>query len=413
MKFTIEKNRLAQSLELVSRGLSRQSTLPVLSGVHINATADGVVFETSDLETSVRHQEDALIEEPGAIVAPGKLFFDIVKSLPEAAVELALDSDQLLINCQGAHFRVSTMNPIDFPQFPQVVPSRSVELPTTLLQQMVKRVVRSVSRENNRPVLAGVFFQVEESKLRLVATDSYRLAISTADLTQPGTAQAATSAVKPPANASAGADSVADSKPDVAASSTDAETPATNKPEFATSLEMIIPGLLLEDICRIAGDTASLTIGEAENQIIFRFGSTTFISRKIEGNYPNYEQIIPTQKTVTVTVETEVLLSAVKRVSVVAKNNTPVRFLLHPEVQLLEVRASAQDVGEASESLVAQIDGEGLEMGFNHQYILDGLTAADAKEIVFEAQTPVKPGIFKTLDSSDYFYLTMPVRLDH
>ena len=377
--------------------------MPVLAGVHISAAAAGVIFETSDLETSIRHIEDSLVEETGETVAPGKLFADIIKSLPEAAVSLELDGEQLLISCQETRFKVSTMTPIDFPQFPQAISSRSIELPVSTLKTMVKQVIRAVSRDTGRAVLTGILFRVDQQGIRLVATDSYRLAISRADLQ----AKAAK-----PAAVAAGDQAATDS---FARADSPVATIAANQPGDAGNVadfEMVIAGVLLEEVCRAASSEKWLTVGEAENQTIFKFGSTTFISRKIEGNFPNYEQIIPTQKNVSVVVQTEQLLSAVRRVAVVAKNNSPIRFSLQGDSQVVEVKAQTQDVGEAQESVPAQIDGEGFEIGFNHQYIIDGLAGVDDEEVVFEAQTPVKPGILKSLASHDYFYLTMPVRLE-
>jgi DNA polymerase-3 subunit beta len=393
----------------------------VLAGVFISANDAGVTFETSDLETSVRHVESALIEQAGATVAPGKLFSDIVKSLPEAAVSLELDGEQLFISCQGTQFRVSTLDPVDFPQFPYVAPSSLAQVPVDTLSTMVKRVARAVSRDPGRVVLTGIFLKVGRQGIRMVATDSYRLAISNAAVDPVSNDSGAAAADD---NTGTGSDenpavvenltvaedaSAADNG---AADAFAAPTDATSATSAFADFEMIISGPLLEEVCRAAAHEDRLTIGEAENKIILQFGSTTFISRKIEGNFPNYEQIIPSQKSISATVNTEALLAAVRRVSIVAKNNSPIRFLLHSDAQLIEVRTQSQDIGEANESVPAQIDGEGFEIGFNHQYILDGLTVAGAEELVFEAQTAVKPGIFKTPGNQDYFYLTMPVRLE-
>jgi DNA polymerase-3 subunit beta len=368
MKFTIEKNRLLQSINTVSKGMNSRSTIPIFSGIYIEAASDGVIFETTDLEVSIKHIEEALIEQQGATVAPGKLFGDIIKSLPEAAINLQLDGEQLIISCQESSFTIDTMSPADFPQFPQVITNRSISIETSQLAGMVKKVSKAVSRDISRAILTGVNFKVENNQVQLVATDSYRLAIARSTLSTEDTTQEA--------------------------------------------FELIIPGNVLEEISHLATDEKIIKVGETENQIIFLFGSTTFISRKIEGNYPNYDQIIPNQKNVSVTVETELILNAVRRVSIVAKNSSPIRFILHAHNQTLEIAAQTQEIGAAKESIPAQIDGEEIEIGFNHQYILDGLNAIDSDEIVFEAQTALKPGTFRTLGDDYYFYLTMPVRLE-
>jgi len=370
MKFTMEKERLVHSIRMVSKAMSSHSIIPVLSGIHINAASDGVIFETTDLDISIKHIEDALTEEQGAVVVPGKLFNDIISSLPKEAITLEAHGERLTVSSSDTTFSVATLNAQDFPQFPQIIPTRSVELSTLQLAEMARKVGKAVSRDVSRAILTGVFFEVKDTKLRLAATDSYRLAItSDVILTEP-------------------------------------DAPKSGE------INTIIPGSILEEVCRIATDEKAITIGESDNQIIFQFGSTTFISRKIEGNYPNFEQIVPTQKNVSVVVETELLLNAVRRVSIMAKNASPIKMSLHADTQIIEISAQTPDIGEAVERIPAQIDGEEIEIGFNHQYILDGLSVAGTAELLIEAQTAIKPGIFKTIGTEDYFYLTMPVRLE-
>ena len=370
MRFSIAKDQLSYSIKMVAKALSSNSTIPVLGGIYINAASDGIIFETTDLDISIKHIEDALVEEQGAVVVSGKIFGDIINSLPPEAVYLESQGEKLKISCGSIDFDIAILNPLDFPQFPQIIPTRSLELPSALLADMVKKVGRAVSKDVSRAVLAGIYFEVKDSCLRLAATDSYRLAIT---------------------------------KSPLAAEEAMAQT---------DYIVTIIPGSVLDEVCRLAVDSKKITIGENDNQIIFQFGSTTFISRKIEGNYPNFEQIVPLQKNVSVVVETELLLTAVRRVSIVAKNTSPIRIVLHADTQQIEVSAQTPDIGNAVEKIPAQIDGEEIEIGFNHQYILDGLLVAGNDEIIFEAQTAIKPGIFRSIGNEDYFYLTMPVRLD-
>ncbi|MDR2035817.1 MAG: DNA polymerase III subunit beta [Coriobacteriales bacterium] len=370
MKLTIGKEQLAHSIKMVAKAMSSHSTIPVLSGIHIQAASDGIIFETTDLDISIKHISEALIEEQGATVVPGKIFTDIINSLPEEAITLEGQGEKLTIRCSSTTFDITTLNPLDFPQFPQVIPTRSLEMSTAQLTSMVKKVGKAVSRDVSRAVLTGIYFEVKDTKLRIAATDSYRLAI---------------------------------------AQETIERAPDTPAPEDITT---IIPGSILDEIGRIAAGNNIMKIGESENQIIFQFGSTTFISRKIEGNYPNFEQIVPAQKNVSVVVETELLLTAVRRVSIVARNASPIKIALHADTQLLEISAQTPDVGTAVESIPAQIDGEEIAIGFNHQYILDGLSVAGTDELLFEAQTSIKPGIFRSVGSEDYYYLTMPVRLE-
>jgi DNA polymerase-3 subunit beta len=179
------------------------------------------------------------------------------------------------------------------------------------------------------------------------------------------------------------------------------------------NVNLIVPGDILDEIRRLSSNQEVVTISDSENQIVFVFGDTQFVTRKIEGSYPNYEAIIPTEKNITAVVETALLLEAVKRVSITAQSHTPIRFTLDPAGQLIDVSSKTQDVASAHEKVVAQLDGAALEIGFNHQYIIDGLSVIDTDEVVFEAQTPLKPGILKTVSDEYFFYLTMPVRVDN
>jgi DNA polymerase-3 subunit beta len=231
---------------------------------------------------------------------------------------------------------------------------------------MIKKVVKAVSKDESRMVLTGVLIKMDRESLQFVATDSYRLAISKVKLDTP----------------------------------------------IEETIELIAPGDVLDEIRRLITAQSDITISDSENQIIFAFGETTFITRKIEGSYPNYEAIIPTEKNMTAVIETASLLNAVRRASITAQLHTPLRFSFDPDAQLISVSSKTQDVASAYEQVIAQIDGAPLEIGFNHQYIIDGLSAVDTEELYFEAQAPLKPGILKTVGEEYFFYLTMPVRID-
>jgi len=367
MRLTIEKGQLQQSLTIISKGMSSRSTLPILSGIFIETSEGSLIFRTTDLEISIQHSVAALIERDGATVVPGKLFSDIIKSLPEAAVVLDLREDNLTISCMDSVFVVHTLNPMDFPQFPQVDSKVAGTVPSEILSSMIKKVIKAVSKDESRAILTGVLMKMDKTTLQLVATDSYRLAIAKSRL--------------------------------------------ENTVEKET--DIIVPGDVLDEIRRLVTYQKEVIISESENQIIFSFGDTTFITRKIEGSYPNYEAIIPSDRTISVVVETAQLLEVVRRVAITAQPHTPVKFVFDGNTQFIDVSSKTQDVANAHEKVAAQIDGDHLEIGFNHQYITDGLSAINTEEVLFEAQTALKPGILKSVGDEYFFYLTMPVRLDN
>jgi DNA polymerase-3 subunit beta len=367
MKLTIEKSQLLHGITVVSKGMSSRSTLPLLSGIHLEIKGGSLVFRTTDLEVSIQHSIPVLVEEDGATVVPGKLFSDIVKSLPDAAITLEQNDDELTVNCLDSHFAIHTLNPVDFPLFPELNSKIAGTIPSDVFSSMVKKVVKAVSRDESRAVLTGVLIKMDKETIQLVATDSYRLAISKMKL-------------------------------DTA---------------IEDVVELIVPGDVLDEIRRLITAQNEITISDSENQIIFSFSETTFITRKIEGSYPNYEAIIPTEKNIHAIIETSLLLDAVKRASITSQAHTPLRFSFDSDAQLITVSSQTQDVASSHEQIVAQIEGATLEMGFNHQYIIDGLLAVDTEEVYFEAQSALKPGILKTIGEEYFFYLTMPVRIDN
>jgi DNA polymerase-3 subunit beta len=367
MRLTVEKTQLLQSLTMVSKGMSSRSTIPILSGIHLETQGGSLVFRTTDLEVSIQHSVPVLVEREGATVVPGKLFSDIIKSFPEAAITLDQNGDNLIASCMDSTFELHTLNPADFPLFPQFDSKVAGTIPSTIFSSMVKKVVKAVSRDESRVILTGVLIKMENENLQLVATDSYRLAISKMRLDT----------------------------------------------SIEGSIELIVPGDVIDEIRRLVTNHKDVTISDSENQIIFSFGDTIFITRKIEGSYPHYEAIIPTEKNTTAIIETSLILDAVKRVAITAQSHTPIRFAFDPDAQLVTISSKTQDVASAQERVVAQIEGELLEIGFNHQYIIDGLSSIDTDEVYFEAQSMLKPGILKTIGEEYFFYLTMPVRIEN
>lgn len=365
MKLNIAKDQLLNALSAVSKGMSSRSTLPILSGILFYARDDGMLeLQATDLEISIRHAVAADIVEQGRAVVPGKLFSDIVKSLPDAAVTVEGGTDRTKVSCMDSSFSLASLNPADFPYFPEIAQDTSVVLPTAQLAASVKKVGRAVSRDEARAILTGVLFSVGDGRVRLVATDSYRLALD-----------------------------------DIALEDYEGEP-----------FQAIVPGKIFEDVTRLAQGQDTVTMGFSENQIVFQFGTTVFVSRKIEGNYPNYRQLIPQSHAVTVRADAQALATSVKRVALLAQAHTPIRFNFSEDEQTAVVSARTQDVGTASDSVAVAVEGGDMEIAFNHQYILDGLSSV-AGEVTLELQSPLKPAILKAADDEGFLYLAMPVRL--
>ncbi len=187
MKLSIARGELLESLGIVTKALSSRTTLPILSGILMTASDDSVVLESTDLEISIKDTVGANVEEPGSVVLPGRLLSEVVRSLPEAAIKLETTSfDQVKVSCGTASFVLKALSPDDFPRFPEVSPERRIAVPTSVLQNLVRKVSKAVSRDDARPILTGVLVVIDEKTIRMVATDSYRLAIAVGQLPDAG-----------------------------------------------------------------------------------------------------------------------------------------------------------------------------------------------------------------------------------
>jgi DNA polymerase-3 subunit beta len=365
MKLSIARSELLDALNVVSKGMSARSTLPILSGIYMDAAQGTLTLQATDLEISVRHKAAALTEEDGQVVIPGKLLAEIVRSLPEAAVTIEKDKDIVHVRCQQSAFTLKTLNPADFPRFPEISVEKSVSLPAETLSSMVRRVAKAVSRDETRAVLTGILLVIEGPALKMVATDSYRLAIADRLMEEPS----------------------------------------------AEEIEVVIPSRALEEATKLAGGGENVRIGVSENQIIFEFGETTFVTRRIEGSFPNYKQLVPKEVETFAEASTEDLLAAVKRVSLMALHNTPLKISVRSEDQTLSLDAKTQDVGDASEDVMVKAEGKDVDIAFNHTFLLDGLNSITSDTVKLEVQSSLKPGVLRNVGKDEFLYLLMPVRL--
>jgi DNA polymerase-3 subunit beta len=365
MKVSIARSELLESLSVVSKGMSARSTLPILSGILFAVSGGKIQLQTTDLEISIRHTVPALVESEGQVVMPGKLLTDIVRSLPEAAVTIETEGETAHVRCQHSSFTVRTLDSGDFPKFPEVTVSKSIQLPSSVISTMVRQVSRAVSRDETRAILTGILLVIEGPTVRMVATDSYRLAVRETVM-----------------------DTVA-----------------------GEDTEVVIPGKALEEVTRLSGTSENVVLGVSENQVVFEFGDTVFVTRRIEGAFPNYKQLIPKESATNATVSGEEITAAVKRVSLMALHNTPVKISINVSDQTLSLSAATQDVGDASEDLMVKAEGEDTEIAFNHGFLVDGLASAGSEEVRLEVQNHLKPGLLKTVGDEGFLYLLMPVRL--
>jgi DNA polymerase-3 subunit beta len=363
LKAVCSREDLTRALGIVARGVSTRTTVQILGGILLEA-ADGTLnLAATDMELSLRTSLESKVESVGAVVVPGRLLLELARLLPETEVVLEhrLEEGVVEVRCGSATYRVHTYNAEDFPRLPDVEGLERHEVDRETLLETVARVSRSASRDESRPVLTGVLMHFEPGQLVMAATDSYRLSVK--------------------------------------------ETPlAGSVPE----LEAIVPARALTELGRIAQTGDTVELGVHENQVIFGTGDAWLTTRRIDGQFPNYKQLVPETFDYEVALPREELLETVRRVSVMAQRNSPLR-LRFAEGELT-VSAQTQDVGEARESLPVSFGGEPLEIGFNAEFLRDGVESALGEQLRLKLISPLRPGVIQG-ESDDFLYLIMPIRL--
>lgn len=363
MKFRCEREALAEALATAGRAATgRSGALPVLSGLRLELTGDQLSVTGTDLDLTIQLSVEVGGERDGGIVLPARLAADIVRSLGSGKVEVAAEGDDVTISNGRSNFSVRPLSFDDYPKLASPV-NTSVTLPATAFGEALRQVVRAASTDEARPILTGVLMAAEADGLRMVATDSYRLAVR--DL--------------------------------------------VGQQVLAADQKVLVPGRALTELQRLVGGGDDVTMRLGDRDATFEVGSTRLTTRLIEGEFPNYRQLIPASHPNTLTVEREPLLEAIRRVKILAKDATPVRLQLGGET--LRLTAITQDVGNASEELDAQYDGSELTVAFNPDYLAAGVEACSGDAVTLSTMDALKPAVVRGVGHEDYLYLLMPVRV--
>lgn len=365
MKFSINQSELQNALSVCVKGSSTRSTLSILAGVYIKAEEGSITLQTTNLELSIKVTCSALVEEQGESVVPAKLFLDIVKNLPDMAVRIEADASTAVVFCDSTTFSLKALNPLDFPAFPEVEADQEAQFPFSVFSKMVKRTSKVVSHDETRIVLTGVLISCVGTELKMVATDSYRLAVAETELSQPC-------------------------------------------PE---EFEAVISGSFLSDIASLPQSDQPITLALSENQIIVKYQDTTFINRRIEGSFPNYKQLIADGFITRATLPTHALIDAVRRVSLLSNKVSPVQIKVDSEAGVVTLLTNSQDIGNAQENLICEVEGEPVEIAFNYSFLLNGLNSIDTDAVHLDLFGSMKPGILRATEGENFLYLIMPVRV--
>jgi DNA polymerase III subunit beta len=362
MKLTCSRDELVAKLALVSRAVSTRGSVQVLGGILFRSESGVLELAATDMELSLRTTLDAQVDGESAVVVPGKLLVDLARLLPEPDVTIEYRPEEGVahISSGGYSSRLNTYSAEDFPRLPALdVPLHAVDRGALL--ETVERVARAASRDESRPVLTGILVRFEPGKLVMAATDSYRLSVKETPLEQSG-------------------------------------------PE----LEAIIPARALQELSRLGASADTIELGVHENHMVFGAGDAWLTTRRIDGQFPNVKQLLPETFEVELTLPRSELLDVVRRASVMTLRNSPLR-LRFAEGELT-VSAQTQDVGETRESLPAAYTGEGLEIGFNAEFLRDGVESITSDSLTLKLINPLRPAVMQDAES-DFTYLIMPIRL--
>jgi len=366
MKLTCGRDDLASKLGLAGRGVSSRTTVQILSGILVSVGGGGVRLASTDMEISLRVSLAAEVDGEGSVVLPGRLLGEIVRLLPSPEVELEYRAEDGMAHLRSgpAAFSLHTYSAEDFPRLPEVDPAALFTVEREAFLDTIRRVSRSASRDESRPVLTGILVRFEDGKLVMAATDSYRLSVK--------------------------------------------ETGISQGPSAA--VEAIVPARALAELQRIcqSPEGTPIEIGLQENQVVFVADGVILTARRIDGQFPNYRQLLPETFENELRLPRQELVDVVRRARLMVQRNSPVR--LRFEEGQLTVSAQTQDVGEAHETMPISYAGDALEIGFNADFLLDGLESVGDETVRLKLISPLRPGMIHG-ESDDFLYLIMPIRL--
>ncbi len=369
MKFTITRDNLQQGLASVAASIPTRTTLPVLSNILIEADGAGVRMSGTDLDIAVSLQVAADVEEEGALTVPAKKLQELARELPENPVRISTKADRFELACGRASFKLNGMPRDEFPTFPAVDFHDAWKLSGQVLSTLIHQTSFAVSTEESRPILNGVLWQLGDREMRMVATNGHRLAVMKQAVNFPG----------------------------------------------AGRVDLIIPPKALAQVERLFAGGEEIEVGRSENHLGFRQGGTRIFTRLIEGPYPNYEQVIPKDNDKHADADKAGLIQALRRMSVVASEQTHrVRLSFNPG--LLRFSVESPDLGEAREELEIDYQGEPLDIGFNAAYLLEVLRYIPTAEVHLTFKAPERAATLEPVrpegeSGPDYLCLVMPLRL--
>ncbi|MEB5649285.1 DNA polymerase III subunit beta [Mammaliicoccus sciuri] len=375
MKFTIQRDYFLNQLNDTLKAISPRTTLPILTGIKIDATDKGIILTGSDSEISIEitinqnidGEKIVDIEEKGSVVLPGRFFVDIVKKLPGKTVNLSTnDQFKTLITSGHSEFNVSGLDPDQYPLLPQVSEEDAIKLPIKVLKNIIAQTNFAVSTSETRPVLTGVNWLIQNNELICTATDSHRLALRKLKL----------------------------------------------EDEEIDDKNVIIPGKALSELNKIVSDSEEdINIFFASNQVLFKVGHINFISRLLEGNYPDTTRLFPENYETKIILDNSEFYHAIDRASLLAREGGNNVIKLSTDVDKVELSSTSPEIGTVKEDVSTDnVEGESLKISFNSKYMMDALKAIDNVEVQVEFFGTMRPFILKPKDDETVVQLILPIR---
>jgi DNA polymerase III subunit beta len=368
LKLTTKREDLVAKLSIVSRAVSTRAATQALSGVLLRVSEGQVTLAATDLDLGLETSLDANVESEGAVLLPGRLFAEIARSLADAEVEIESREAErdVEIRSGSSSFHLRTLQAEDFPKLPQLDADAALKIPAPALEESIELVARAASRDDMRPVLTGVFVTATGKEMTMVATDSYRLAVKRTEL----------------------------------------------EAELGGEIEANIPARALRELSRIlsAEGAGEAAISLLPNQAVFQAGAVVLSTRLIDGQFPNFRQLLPESYEHDVRLSRSDFLDVTRRVSQLAQRNAPLRLAF--ESGELTVAAETPDVGDAKETMPAAFEGEALEIGFNPEFLREGIESVAGDELLMRLISPLRPGLLEPVEGDEFRYLVMPIRLN-
>ena len=369
MKIVCYKDTLLKALNSVIKGVASKTTNPILEGILIQTNENQVKLTTYDMELGIEYIIDSDVKEQGSTVVNAIMFSEIIRKLPDSEIYITLNSNNLLeIECEGALYKLTTMNPDEFPELPKIEIENSIDLEQNMLKNMIRKTIFAVSTEENRPIFTGCLFEVENNKLNVVAVDGFRLALRSIYL-----------------------------------------------PVKVIDFKAVIPGKTLNEINKILLDSFDhVKIGIAKNQALFEMENCKVVTRTLDGEFLNYKSVIPSNWETRIRVNKNSLQDSFERISLISASSIEKekKYPVKVSVDIGKITISCTNqTGEAKEEIYISTEGKNIEAGFNPKYFLDSLKAIDDEEVFVEFGTSISPCLIKSVENSEYVYMILPIRL--